>query len=160
MRRVLGGLQSLQESDPRVDRSIHAPIPLFDAIQQAEFDRVHANFFANLIDHRLTSEGCVRSAWRTIGGRARLVHQNIITVHQGILDLVRGKHHAHASPHRRARICTRLVCQHRLDRGNSALRVYPHLGFDVRARGRSCCRKHVATAHRHFDRAVSTLARE
>ena len=56
---VAGGLETFDQADAPGHDTFDPASPLFSRIQQPEFDGVHLQFTADLIDQRFHSEGCL-----------------------------------------------------------------------------------------------------
>ena len=155
MRAAAGRLDGLQKTDAFVGRAIRPPVAFFCAVDPAEFQRVDAQLFRQLIDDRFGGKGRVRSARRAVGRRARLIDHHIIAVDQHVVDAVRRKDHPGPRPHRRARVGPGLIGQVSLRGGDFPVLVRAHLDPDMRTRGRAGRREHFRAAHGHFHRAAA-----
>ena len=88
MRMVLGRLHGLHQAYLRHQRTGSPAGALLGAIQQAELQRVHAQFFAKLINGCFHGEGGRWSPGRPVGRRFWMVHQHVRAFQVGVGNVV------------------------------------------------------------------------
>ena len=74
---ILGRLQGLQETDAPIYWPGWLRRTFLRAIDPAEFERIDAQLFRQLVDHRLCSERCIGRTWCPVGAALGFVQHHV-----------------------------------------------------------------------------------
>ena len=157
VRRFLRGGHALDVADHAVGETVGALRALFAGVLEAHLERVDAQLFGELVQHRLGSELRLRRAGRAVGGGLRLVDDHVVAVDQLVGNVV-GSQRAHrARADRRAGVGARLKCQVHIGRRDRAVALRAHADAHVGARGRAGREQHFLAVHSQLDRSSGLL---
>ena len=134
-------------------------MPSFGAVQEPEFQRVHSQFLAQLVDGGLHGEGRGWRARRPVGRGLGPVDDHVVGHQVGVGNVVLGHHALSAGGNRRAGEGARLVNQRRFGGHQLALIGSAELDLDLGAGGGAGGLEHLLAGHLHLDR-VAALAGE
>ena len=144
-RRIADGMEA---------RSVHSQVAFLGSVQAAEIQRVHIEFFADLVDQGVDGKLGLRRAGRTIGVRLGLVDDDVVAVHAEVLDVERSYAAQAAGPNGGAGVAAGLEGQVHVDGRYLPSVGDAHLDRHERAGCGAGADQYLGAAHGHLDGAA------